>query len=510
MEQQRASFYKQRVQYLIAALFLFRCAVAFCIELGNDEAYYWLYNQGLAWNYFDHPPVVALWTRIFTLNNLLPDHEVILRLGSIAGCGISSWFMYQTVLTLHSARAAFFAACLYNASFYAGLTAGVYLMPDAPQMVFWTLSLLMAARLTNGATNWSSWILFGVAAGLAIMSKVHGVFIWGGMALYVVCFKRAWLLKPQVYVAAVVTLVLISPILVWNLEYDFITYRFHSQRVTITEGSKGTNYMREFAGQILFNNPVNVILALCGLIQLARYKAARIPALALYNFMALPLAGILLFVSFFRDTTLPHWSGPAYVSLIPLGAITVAQIKKPAVFKRLHWVSLGLFILVLTAWCGIVNYYPGTTGSKEKMNLGRNDISLDVFGWKQAAEHFSTIYKNDVEVGLAVPGTPLVSAYWWGAHVEYYFARPLQLPMVGLGPVQQVRHYLWTNASLQGINMQTAYCVMPVDEQYELPHQYYSGINLTHLISVKRNGQPAHDFRVYRLTGWKGVLPFIR
>ena len=31
-----------------------------CTELANDEAYYHMFAQRLAWGYFDHPPVTAL------------------------------------------------------------------------------------------------------------------------------------------------------------------------------------------------------------------------------------------------------------------------------------------------------------------------------------------------------------------------------------------------------------------------------------------------------------------
>ena len=33
-------------------------------ELANDEAYYWLFSQELAWGYFDHPPLTALFVRM--------------------------------------------------------------------------------------------------------------------------------------------------------------------------------------------------------------------------------------------------------------------------------------------------------------------------------------------------------------------------------------------------------------------------------------------------------------
>jgi len=36
-------------------------------EIIEDEAYYWVWSQDLAFGYFDHPPLVALWIRISSL-----------------------------------------------------------------------------------------------------------------------------------------------------------------------------------------------------------------------------------------------------------------------------------------------------------------------------------------------------------------------------------------------------------------------------------------------------------
>jgi len=503
--------YKRHTALLIGAVVLFRCVMAYVLPLGNDEAYYWLYNQKLYWNYFDHPPMVAVWTRLFTVGGLLPDGEAFLRLGSVAGGALATWALFETASLLHSNRAGFFAACIYSSSFYAGITAGIFLMPDAPQMVFWTFGLWMIARITTDEDNRTNWLLFGLAAGLCIMSKVHGLFLWSGMGLYVLFFKRQWLQKTNLYLALLVTAVIVSPILFWNITYDFVTFRFHSNRVIIDQAAIQFSFIKEMLGQVYFNNPVNFGLFSWALIAFARKKSPRMAALSIYNFIGLPLAGLLVFISFFRDTTLPHWSGPAYVSLVPLAAIQLAQLSKARVFPNILRAGLALYFLVVIGWACMVYFYPGTIGANEKQTLGKGDISLDMWGWKQAAKSFEAIYKHDVQTGLVPPNTPLVCTYWWGAHIEYYFARPLQVPMIGLGTINQIRHYSWMNGVRKvPFNMTSAYCIMPVDEQYSLPVEFYKQVKLIAVIKVPRGGKPAHNFAVYRLQGWKGTVPVIK
>ena len=156
----------------------------------------------------------------------------------------------------------------------------------------------------------------------------------------------------------------------------------------------------------------------------------------------------------------------------------------------------------------MVYFYPGTFGKKENENLGKGDISLDVYGWRAASQSFQLIYKDEVAKGIVPRGTPLVCTYWWGAHVEYYFARPLNIPMIGLGSLSQIRHYLWmNNLRTHDPQPRIAYCIMPVDEQYDLPSAFYTNVQMIATIEVNRMAQPAHNFRVYRLTGWKNNIP---
>jgi 4-amino-4-deoxy-L-arabinose transferase-like glycosyltransferase len=489
-----------RVILLILAMSLVRLLLAFGFELGNDEAYYWLYSLHLQWNYFDHPPLVALWIRVFTGGQLLDHLEGFVRLGSVVGSAIATWLIYLTVRSIHSERAGFYAAILYSASFYASITAGVFILPDSPQMVFWTLSLYALARLFSSPEKAGNWLLFGLAAGLCILCKVHGAFLWFGLGTYILFFQRSWLKNPWLYVSILTTAVLVSPILFWNIQHDFITYRFHSNRVTINRSFNPQSFFHEVSGQLLFNNPFNALIIYLALIAFARRRLQRLPVLTLFNLTGISLAGILLGIALFRDT-LPHWSGPAYVTLLPLAAVYLAE-RRPAFPRILYW-TLGGYGLFVIGWWLFAHFYPGTTGSKNSTDLGRGDLSLDMYGWKEAGKKFSDYYHTEGHKGK---GVPLVCSYWWGAHLEYYFARPAGATMIGLGPTQRLHHYAWVNEWRKNVSMDTAYCIVPSDEHYSTVKAYqafYSVIDSVYTIPVSRGGKPAHQFIIYRLTGWR-------
>jgi hypothetical protein len=111
-------------------------------------------------------------------------------------------------------------------------------------------------------------------------------------------------------------------------------------------------------------------------------------------------------------------------------------------------------------------------------------------------------------------GAPVVCYKWWGAHVEYFFCRPLHIEMIGLGEMNTLHEYFWTNKEkLSKVNMTTVYCIIPSDEYYNAEEQYsgyYNKIDSVTTIQLLRNNLPAHNFYVYRLSGWKGTIPVVK
>ncbi|HEY8733109.1 MAG TPA: glycosyltransferase family 39 protein, partial [Puia sp.] len=166
----------------------------------------------LQWNYFDHPPMVAWLIRITTANLLL-HNEIFVRLGAIISSALCTWLIFKMGTFLSDSRTGWFAALLYTSSIYGSIAAGTFILPDSPQMVFWfsaILILLKISRLSAHDRKYTLlWCLFGIATGLCIMSKVHGMFIWLGVGLYAMAINREWLKYPGIYLSVAITLVII-------------------------------------------------------------------------------------------------------------------------------------------------------------------------------------------------------------------------------------------------------------------------------------------------------------
>ena len=267
--------------------------------------------------------------------------------------------------------------------------------------------------------------------------------------------------------------------------------------------------MKEFLGEFIVNNPINVVLIIIALYT-TRKNFKNIQALSIYKFIGLSLVLVVLFLSLFRDVR-PIWNGPGYVTLLPLAAIYLAGIKNINIVRKVIYWNFGLFVGGLMVCALVINYYPGTFGSKTKADLGKGDFSLDMYGWKEAGEKFTALYKNEVSKGIMPKESPMLCNTWWGAHQEFYFCRPAGIEMIGLGTTMELHQYIWTNEKRQNrVNLNNAYCVVASDENYNVYDHYsayYSQIDSIGIIQIFRVNKPAHNFYIYRLRGWKNNLP---
>ena len=184
--------------WLLVISALIRAFLAAFLEFGNDEVYYWTYAKYPDWSHFDHPGMVGWVMQLFRLN-LLFDSELALRLSSVVFMTINTYIIYKMGCLIKNKLTGFYAALLYTSSVYAFVVTGILILPDTPLMLFMLLSLYCFLRFFIGRekNNGESWkndnvmlVLGGFLAGLSMLSKYSGVFIWSGVGLCVLLYDR--------------------------------------------------------------------------------------------------------------------------------------------------------------------------------------------------------------------------------------------------------------------------------------------------------------------------------
>lgn len=503
--------------WLLAISAVVRGIAATSIEFGNDEVYYWTYALYPDWSHFDHPPMVGWMIQFFSLN-LLFDSEFFIRLASVVFMTANTYIIFRIGKDIKNAQTGLYAALLYTSSVYAFVITGIFIMPDTPLMLFWLLAVWMAVRSLS-VSKGRFILFFGLFSGLAMLSKYSGVFLWVGMALYILIFNRKQLKNPYLYLSLLISAICCIPILSWNLQNDFISFNFHGDRVSLF-GKPNLGYFgAELAGEMLYNNPVNFVLAIIAVI--AAFKGRLTmekTALRLILCIALPLILTFIFFSLTRQT-LPHWNAPAYSILILLSAFWLCD-KNPqsdGSFRLPKSIIAALCVLVLTVGIGIAEintgFIPLDRHSEPEM-LGRNDFTLDMYGWRQLEMKFAALREQKIAEGAMKEEDGIVADEWFPlANLDYYVARPLGMKVMGIGYIEKLHKYLWINDERGGFQKGENFWFLTDSRYLKNPNGLYPGgfesIEFIDTITIERGGKPAKNFFVYACKGLIYMQPTV-
>ncbi|PWT96765.1 MAG: hypothetical protein C5B52_15070 [Bacteroidetes bacterium] len=501
------------VIYLIAISTLIRLLIAGNLELGNDEVYYWTYALHIQPSYFDHPPMVGILIRLFTFN-LNFNQEIFIRLTAITGSAINTWLIYSLVTRIKNEECGFYAALLYTSCTYTSIIAGLFILPDSPQVVFWLWSISLMVDIFHLRRNKEmNMILLGLSIGLCTLCKIHGIYLWFAATTFIILFERKWLMNPFFWMSILISAIFIAPIFIWNYQNHFITYSYHSQRVVAWDGIHFSSFLTELFGEIFYNNPINFFIIAFTLIYTIRHRFYKEnPRLfSLLLLLSLPLIFIFWVLSLFRDT-LPHWSGPGYIALTIFAAFYADRVwRLKSTIHRLLGFSNGLLILLIGVSFFLIHSMPGQIGSRNIATLGDGDFTLDMYGWTDFEKEFSQIVSEDQHTGMMQKNAYLISNKWFpAAHLKYYVAQPLNMDIYAFGDLFDIHHFAWLN-NLNG--------PIPLgsDAYYVSPSNYHSDPNLWLKKDFKkidipivvpefRHGKKVRIFYVYRLKDYEGGL----
>ena len=523
------------ITYLLIISVLVRGFLAAFIEFGNDEVYYWTYAMYPDWSHFDHPGMVGWLIQIFSLN-LLFHSEFALRLSSIIFMTVDIYIIYRLGCLVKNKLAGFYAALLYTASFYCFVITGVFIMPDTPLMMFTLLSIwcfLSSFRPTVGSGEISSvagdfstplrsarndglLVLAGLFAGLALLSKYSAIFIWAGVGLYILFYDRKQLKNKYLYLSALISIICMLPVLIWNIQNDFISFTFHGDRVSLFGKLQPLDFLVEIAGEFGYNNPINYVLIIIALIAFWRgNKYLDETSGRLLLCFALPFIAVFWFFSLTRPI-LPHWSAPAFSLLLLFPASYLAdkqtlttdnlRLPKP-IIATVSLLAIVLVLGVVEVKTGIVSLRFGERANSTRY-YGESDFTTTIYGWRSIKDDFQKIRQEKIEEGEMKESDGMIGLQWFPmANFDYYVANPLNINMYGLRDIEKIHKYAWINEYRGGLQKGADYWFLNESSDYYAPERYledeFEEIIPCDTIVVDRCGTPAKYVFVYICRGLK-------
>ena len=506
--------FRIKLRWLILISTIIRCLFAILIELGNDEVYYYTYALQPDCNHFDHPPLTGQLIRFFTLN-LHWINTFSMRLGPIVLAAFNTWLIAVILRQILNERAAFIAAIIYTASIYTSVISGIFILPDVLANTFWLgglyFMLCSIKESRNSNQNWQL-LAIGLCIGIAGMSKIHAIVLWPGFLAYCLFLQPQLLKKGSLYISILITLILLSPIWIWNQEYDFITWKFHSQRVSLFHaGLQPHFFLQAFLGQIFYNNPLLVFLYVS--IGIYLFKSGRVifnnykREFCLLLFCGLPIILIATFLSLFKQV-LPHWSGSGFFSFMLISAIAIDQVLTQATVPKIRKLfnsvlNFTFFIMILAVL--VIWFYPGNFFAIDhERELGKADVTLDMIGWREFGEEFANLREQDIQQEIMANNSAILVHKWFPAgHILFYVARPLNIPIIGLGRITDLHKFAWLNHMQAEIKVdENAYFIAP-SNSYVDPKSIYQDdfkeIKLVKTLEQKRSGKIIRKWYIYHL-----------
>lgn len=325
-----------KYKWFLFAWLLLNIIQASVTNLHFDEAYYWLYSNILSWGYFDHPPMIALMSK---MGDFISHSTLGLRIAPI----LMGMMVFIGILNLADNEDKDIHLFLYVISFplITSHIAGFLNLPDASLCFFFILYLFSYKQYLKDDSVKNAFILSLTIAGL-IYSKYHALLI---IALTLLANTNL-LLKKRFWFVTLCSILLLLPHFYWQFENGFPSFLYHLD--SRTSGFSFNNFFEYIAGQIVLAGPFSGLL----IIYLAIIFKPNNTFDKTLKYIAIGFYIFFLFYCF-RSRIEAHWTSVSTIALIIISYKQLTHSKKiKRVLPYLIYPSIVLIMLARIVLAG--------------------------------------------------------------------------------------------------------------------------------------------------------------
>ncbi|NDJ18938.1 ArnT family glycosyltransferase [Myxacorys almedinensis] len=364
----------------------------------SDEAYYWLWGQHLQWSYYDHPPLQAWVQGAFAA--WLGRSEFVLRLPNLF-TNIIFFYTYYCI-----------AAYLYPKQTPKRFWLSVLLVLASPlYFVFlglaWhdhlliTFSLVSAYQFTrfadgviaNGRGETGHLYFAAGAIALAGLSKYNAIFVVFGFfaTIVVVPGLRRLLVDRRLYIAAIIAMSALIPIVVWNYSNDFQSLQYYVNRsvnpvaggikIGACLGFLGASYF--LVSPFYWNGFFRVLRNRTRLKEITSVY----PIVAFWIFL---ISSVILTIVSLISAALYYWNITAYILLFPL--LPFVFSKRPPLSALLYGLLISSLVVIHYTVLPLSAFLDQSVDPDSRM----------LFGWREVASEVTKQAKNLGEPPLLI------------------------------------------------------------------------------------------------------------
>ncbi|MEG6508621.1 glycosyltransferase family 39 protein [Methyloligella sp. 2.7D] len=489
----------QAVLAIIAVTAVIRVIFAASLGLGVDESYTAATARHLQLGYYDHPPL-AWWLAWAGAHLFGGETALALRVPFIALFALTTWLMFILTRLLFGERAGLWAVVTLNCAPVVAWTSGTWVLPDGPLNAALLAGAYCAAVALfvpgRQAPLW--WLAAGLCGGLAMMAKLHGVFLFAGIGLFLLTSSRHrhWLASPWPYLGAALAVVVCLPAIIWNVQHGWAAFAFQADRADPREFTPWGPLLA-LGGQALYLLPWLWLPLLLCLVRAClggprQDRQWMLACLAIGPIIAFTLvAGI-------GTRTLPHWAAPGYLMLFPLLGRWVANALEVGRSRMRRWLAVtAISIAVLLAGTIALAQLPWAWLAPSKAAGPQYPL--------RAALDWSDLQTELEARGFLTRPNLFVAATGWQDAGKIDYALHGQLPVLCLARNPHAYGILTRPEAHRGQDALIIGQNLPLSKVERFYGPSFQSITELSHIPIKQGGMPVLDLSVYLGRGFSGV-----
>ena len=234
------------------------------LDLSADETHYWEWSQRLDWSYYSKGPLVAC---IIALGRLFFSgmdadpvfvETLAIRVPAVLLSALTSLGMFLlSRRVFQSDRVAIVTLMLTLTVPILGI-GSIFMTTDVPMVCLWTWALLLFAHAVE-RNSFIAWTFGGILVALGILAKYTMVLIFPSVGLVLLLDRvgRQRLGTPGPYTGLAVGLLGFVPVLIWNMDHGWMSFRHVAGQTGVTGGGYNPlGPVEMILGQAVAFNPV--------------------------------------------------------------------------------------------------------------------------------------------------------------------------------------------------------------------------------------------------------------
>lgn len=298
------------------------------LQLFFDEAQYWSWSKNIDFGYYSKPPMIAWIISIST--SICGDTEFCIRYSSpILHLG-TALAIFLLANKLYSQKTAIYSALAYITLPAVSLSS-MLISTDVPLLFFlsWSILFFIYALEKN---SFNYWLLAGVFAGLAMLSKYSMLAFILSAFIYILCSKRNYhyIKSYGIWFASFVAFLVFLPNIIWNFSNDFASFVHTSDNASLAWQLNFNDFSEFFFSQFAVFGPIFFAFLLVFILTLK--NKIKDESHKLLICFILPLFFIILIISILSRSH-ANWAAPIYVPATILVIAYLVETKKEFLIK---------------------------------------------------------------------------------------------------------------------------------------------------------------------------------